>query len=213
MPNHIKTIVSFDADMVESIDKMLESMKSDDQKSVFDFNKIIPMPEELRHNTSPSRIVSEDEYPAIHEKEMKDLLDEDKYVSLSITQGMSDELKRDFGADNWYEWSVQNWGTKWNAYRAEMFGTSLEFETAWSHPFPVMEQLSLKFPEITFYVRYADEDMGSNCGSYELQNGDRYSEDEYDNDDEGIRFACEVWGMDYSEDYDEFGKRRDEDEE
>jgi hypothetical protein len=35
----------------------------------------------------------------------------------------------------------------------------------------VLEALSKRFPEDTIEVQYADEDIGSNCGSYSLKDG------------------------------------------
>ena len=50
------------------------------------------------------------------------------------------------------------------------------FQTAWSNPFPVMEALSRKYPDVVFHVRFADEDFGHNVGEYSLKNGDTISE-------------------------------------
>jgi len=71
----------------------------------------------------------------------------------------------------------------------------LEFETAWSTPEPVIIELSDMYPDITFIVEYADEDIGSNCGRYTLKGG----QGEYVKYD-GIG-ACEVWGHDPAEYY------------
>jgi hypothetical protein len=77
----------------------------------------------------------------------------------------------------WYEWNVENWGTKWNAYDAKVTPAAgdlveVRFDTAWSHPYPVIEALSLKFPEEPITVVFADEDLGCNLGSYEILNGE-----------------------------------------
>ena len=39
------------------------------------------------------------------------------------------------------------------------------------HPWPVLEALSRQFPAEVFSVSYADEDIGSDTGAYEMQNG------------------------------------------
>ena len=82
----------------------------------------------------------------------------------------------------WYDWSNDHWGTKWNAYGQPDGGfenddTAFEFETAWSHPFGLIEQLSKRNPAVTFAVEFADEDIGSNCGSYTIKNGELLAQD------------------------------------
>ena len=49
---------------------------------------------------------------------------------------------------NWYDWSIENWGTKRNAYRYRDNGRTFRFETASSHPEPVMVALSRLFPRL-----------------------------------------------------------------
>lgn len=49
--------------------------------------------------------------------------------------------------DDWYEWNVKNWGTKWGA--KELFfnvydnrdGVTITFDTAWSPPTPVLDAI------------------------------------------------------------------------
>lgn len=47
------------------------------------------------------------------------------------------------------------------------------FDTAWSTPEPVISALSRRFPSLVIKVRFADEDIGSNCGEYHYQNDQR----------------------------------------
>jgi hypothetical protein len=77
------------------------------------------------------------------------------------------------GAIDWYDWSIQNWGTKWNAYETEVseHDTVVRFDTAWAHPYPVISALSERFPDQMLQVLYADEDLGSNFGAYAILNG------------------------------------------
>ena len=83
---------------------------------------------------------------------------------------------------NWYDWSCENWGTKWNACGDTSVdvkdGTEpntmvavIRFETAWATPYPVMEKLSSMFPSVNIAVKYADEDAGFNGGMYGLYAG------------------------------------------
>lgn len=65
------------------------------------------------------------------------------------------------------------WGTKWNAYEQDIEDNKLIFTTAWAHPDNVVKTLSLLFPKNLIKVQYADEDLGSNCGFYEIKGGHR----------------------------------------
>ena len=62
-------------------------------------------------------------------------------------------------------------------------------------PWPVLEALSRQFPAEVFSVSYADEDLGSDTGTYEMQNGTLLSGSE---PDDGSREAFELaffhWG-------------------
>lgn len=82
-------------------------------------------------------------------------------------------LKR-YGYKDWYDWSVVNWGTKWNATTISVNDDieEIEFDTAWSMPEPVFRAIA-KFTPIR--VLYADEDLGHNCGMedyYVNENGE-----------------------------------------
>lgn len=51
------------------------------------------------------------------------------------------EEKKIYGKNNWYDWSIENWGTKWNAYSFSRDGNTIGFQTAWSAPHPILAEL------------------------------------------------------------------------
>lgn len=53
----------------------------------------------------------------------------------------------------------------------------IRFDTAWSTPIPVLLSLSKKYPDAVVELKYADEDIGSNCGYYHSVNGKVIKED------------------------------------
>ena len=77
------------------------------------------------------------------------------------------------------DFARQAWGTKWNAYAQTIADdqASAQFDTAWSAPIPVYLALSKKFPIERISVTYADEDIGSNCGTFTLLNGEMVEHD------------------------------------
>lgn len=102
-----------------------------------------------------------------------------------------------------YQWNIRNWGTKWNGYSVVRDDKeTLKIETAWAHPYPVIEALSRKFPDVEIDVKYADEDLGVNCAHYTILNGQRMmAEDDVlaNGDEESDKFAAELWGYDYAD--------------
>ena len=99
------------------------------------------------------------------------------------------------GYVDWYDWRCAHWGSKWNVYHYRHQGGEVWFETALMHPWPVLEALSRQFPAEVFSVSYADEDIGSDTGTYEMQNGKLLTGGE---PDDGSREAFELaffhWG-------------------
>lgn len=96
----------------------------------------------------------------------------------------------DFQGDNWYDWNVRNWGTKWDVAVSndekypeteltDESETSLayRFNTAWSPPEPAMIKLSELIPNCLVTLYYKEETGWG--GESEYQNGERISESSY----------------------------------
>ena len=81
MPNYCNNRIKLSGPE-EDIKSLLDFIRSDD--SIFDFEKVVPIPEEYLEN------------------------------------------------GKWYDWRVENWGTKWNCSDVSINGNSIEFLTAWS---------------------------------------------------------------------------------
>ena len=109
------------------------------------------------------------------------------------------------------DWSREHWGTKWNAYSQTIEDDTLRFDTAWSHPTPVIEALSKKFPEDEITVQFADEDLGSNCGEYIIKNGEIIQETSLGDyrDPDTLDFASQIC---HGKSYADLRKEWDEDE-
>lgn len=104
----------------------------------------------------------------------------------------------EYGAPTWYDWRCRFWGTKWNASDVVVEQESDEkvvitLETAWSHPLPVFVFLAMSFPDIKINLKYADEDLGSNCGIENFFDR-KMKVYEFENFEESLRFACDLWG-------------------
>lgn len=106
-----------------------------------------------------------------------------------------------YGSCDWYSWRCKNWGTKWNASE-EYVSTGdlfIDFSTAWSTPENIFRTIAEQNPDISFEVRWADEDFGSNTGWGEASEGD-YICDYYENmSQDAYETAAKLWDVDLEE--------------
>lgn len=230
MPNYVNTKINFNATEEENqkIKKYVGSKKQE-----FDFNKLIKMPKSLNIVCGNIRPLAINYYLSSIDKEhAKELISklpiEDTY-KLNLSQEEKERVENyvkeekvgmsafefgktyvdnylNYGTFDWYEWCINNWGTKWNACEPYVSDNFIEFETAWSFAEPIVRKLSEKFPNIAFNVEYADEDMGHNCGKLTFRNGEIVQTTDFrSGSKEAIRFACDVWETEYEE-YEEYGE-------
>lgn len=224
MPNWIENHVFYDGNEAE-IQEMLENIKNDVLgKGTIDFNKIIPMPESLNiecGSRTDKGIEAIKQYldklsgPILQEKVnfegFKDFLN--KHCD-EITDENEKEIWKlgvtavsnihEYGSPTWYEWAINNWGTKWNAcgYESDTDYSNngmIWLQTAWSAPKPIFQKLSELYPNVEFRCQWADEDLGANCGERTYKNGEIISEDIPRSNREAMEFAAKVWDYDLSD--------------
>ena len=123
MPNHCSNRIEISGEP-KDVKIVKKFLKSEER--IFDINNIRPMPKELEDTNSPTR-------------------EPDSFESR--------RLRKLYGVDNWYEWTKNKWGTKWNSYNIEIDNEDDEFivykfDTAWSPPEPVIFALRNKFPDV-----------------------------------------------------------------
>lgn len=199
MPNHVTTILSIeDAGGISLADIRAKFIND---KGHVDFDVIAPSPDCLRDFEPHAGVLSrakaalgllpDPKSVSGGISDMTDRLELSNALRDVTTKIRSDDIPSvvraiqnyaECGYMYWYDWNREHWGTKWNCYSQPDAGhpsdaTSFEFETAWSHPGRMMREISKRLPSVTFGVRYADEDIGSNCGKYSLKSGDMVDED------------------------------------
>jgi len=69
-----------------------------------------------------------------------------------------------YGHDNWYNWSIANWGTKWDACEScinnnDINFFSVSFETAWAPPIDWIDNIMEDFPDLCFELEYEEPGM------------------------------------------------------
>lgn len=171
MPNHVRNVIKFKNLKPNEKDFIIErfTTSTGDGNRVFDFNSIIPEPR------------TKDECPE------DCIVNKDSHVMEIPEKPWFD----------WYTWHNRYWGTKWDAYdgytAAGKTWVMCVFSTAWSAPFPIYEALARKY-NFEFEVKYADEDIGSNCGKVEYEPiPDSYSEQYEDSISNPVAFARRIW--------------------
>lgn len=206
MPNWVRNEVTFEGDK-EQIKRLLDTVKPDGGVlGQIDFNKVVPMPEELDIEVGSDLYEGEEMYRTF-------LVAEGCGLDVDIYKRWAEEHpkkwalgkravanKVDYGARDWYDWRLERWGTKWNAQNLDDEASDyLHFETAWSCPREALTELSRQFPDVAVHVLYADEDIGNNCGGFDLEDGEVQWEIEFGSEDERVEFACTMWGLDPEE--------------
>ena len=217
MPNHLMSKIHFSGEQ-SRIDELLESIKG--EETLFDFNRVIPMPESLNieagsHTENGLKayrdFITAYTMDGTLEKDLLNIPKEKEEIFLKARPDIDlDEWnlgrtafqnEQKYGSKNWYEFHIQQWGSKWNSYNSEMAeDNTIEFNTAWTNVKPVVIALSQKFPDIEINYRWADEDIGINMGDVTFKGGECVDEISFENDSkEAIEFAAEMWGLDLEE--------------
>lgn len=80
--------------------------------------------------------------------------------------------------DNWYDWNINNWGTKWDIStidweRQDEHTIWISFESAWAPPTALYEYLDSEGWEIEGYY---NEGGCAFCGKWTSESGDEYYE-------------------------------------
>lgn len=131
-----------------------------------------PIPRILQESTqAPTKIVSVEEYNESREKNKTA-----KYKTFPLTQQLSDTYKKLYGHDNWYTWSLHNWGTKWGECEPQCDGAVYSYSTAWSPlSFELLKKLAKDIPNF----RYDWEEEQGQGEIWECDNGEFTLELEY----------------------------------
>ena len=148
----------------------------------FSFEKIAPTPTELLNFSSPIK--------------------DDKLAEVFMEK---------YGAKDWYDWRVKNWGTKWDIDKQEFLAMNshwkewehkdvvvldLNFDTAWAPPIEALAVLGKMFPKMNISIKYFEPGMCF-AGESEIVNGEltecefEYESEDYDRIAE--HFGHEEW--------------------
>ena len=134
----------------------------------FSFESIMPIPKELLEVQSPVTIVdTEAEVEAYIEKHKED---PPFLTGHPITKDTQDRWLKEYGYDNWYDWSCSNWGTKWDAREVALEDywedgeLTYTFDTAWGPPEGIYNELVAQFPDL--HISWFWDEPGMQTAGY-----------------------------------------------
>lgn len=157
MPNHVENWLTIEGqqDKVEEVVDFLRGTWADGSDCALSFDRVIPYPEHFK---------SLDTVAEAWDKEQKD--------KDSKTVNWTERPKDGFNSGG-MEWCVENWGTKWGAYKIRgpiIFDPKYEnksfyradylFETAWNQPTLVIKALAVRFPGVTITCSSMEQGSG-----------------------------------------------------
>lgn len=209
----------------ERISELFEDIKSEkDGIGTLDFNKIIPMPEDL--NIECSSIADRGlaqykifvsnyaflngitgiDYLNIPEDAENLYLKNHKEIPKNEWElgkkAFRNQIK--YGARDWYHWSIQNWGLKCSAYGFKApearESNKIIFDTPDYAPHKIIWMIAEKYPDVEITHEWASEALGTYCGTKIYKNG-MLSEESYpETEIEKCEFAVQVYEVSTPED-------------
>lgn len=200
MPNYVSTNFRVTGP-TEDVLKFIEDAR--DGEKIITLNKLIPLPKELIEVSCPVRIMTQTEidkqWAEWNKRKSEGTLstwESDRPTCLGLTKENSDLYKSKYGTDNWYEWSVNNWGSKWDlcdvgpewisTEEGDIMSIKTFYTTAWSPVTDAWVTVSERYPTLEFFHEFADEGGGF-VGNELIQDGSVIESNEYEwDDDEGI---------------------------
>lgn len=229
MPNNITNQITFGSDAAAraAFQHMLHEMQAEGQPlGSIDFNKLIPMPDDLNIESGSrtdaglelytkfmaesaavaqaTMFAPKDKCSAVvgahlekwHEIEQKN------QETWNLGEKAFQNIKK-YGCPTWYEWCNEHWGTKWNAYGYHALNSKADtmvFFTAWGSVPKLIAALSKRYPDQEIVYRWADEDLGYNVGEMTFKNGEEIDSDiPLNSSRTAYEMAAEITGLDLAE--------------
>ena len=137
----------------------------------------------------------------------KPVIDEIKHI-VAEAKGLLDWMRHmpENERENWYDWAVSNWGTKWEVHDivigddTEDDSITISFDTAWSPPVTAFRHWAEKDGRVAYRLAYVEPGMG--FVGWDSYDGEYFDEDYVQHDEDSGRYwemAGEEFGMEPEE--------------
>jgi len=157
MPNHCYNRVTFYSGNTEDVAKLKKIFEGEQV-----FGQIIPEPD------WPNTPLMTSQNKSLYSNELKGTDGE-------LPQKVEDPFQRyvfkstGHADDRWYDWRVQNWDTKWDAYDLSVDDDDPEqlevsFNTAWSPPEAICSAIREQYPDVS--VSWFFDEPGCEIAGY-----------------------------------------------
>lgn len=173
MPDYCKNeLIVSGANVTKVLDFINNPDSEDEDEQIFDFNKLIPYPEEFA--SADKRAAEYGDRLFAIDKDAKDNLKE--LALLNQEYGFEPDASScpDGYNHGSHDWCVDHLGTKWSTISVVLSQAPdravLNYDTAWAPPLPVIQQLAETFPGYEFDFQYFEGGMGF-CGQLQYKNG------------------------------------------
>lgn len=212
MPNHVRNILKFNKKKYPNLFNELLN-----EEGLFDFNKIIPMPERLNliegsiTDLAIKYVELIEENKHLEDKKELEKQNQDFIERMNKENPFEDyrpiykkydiknlydlgktymQNEKEYGFKTWYDWCIYNWGTKWNAYENEHFSNKKYNVIIFETAWSYPNKIIKELAKKYDFIHlYADEDIGNNCGKYKYINGEKFEQYFKNN----VIFANRVW--------------------
>ena len=159
MPNWTLNRINIEGEE-RDIREFLDAVRSQDK--IFDFNRLIPMPEMLKRTGTGSHMIDGKKLTSWYVVREASV---DSPEEVRAFTPEEEAVLRDIGYSNWYDWANAYWGTKWNACDTTIDGegaiergwVEIVFHTAWRAPEPVLRKMIATFPQLEFTCQWTNE--------------------------------------------------------
>ena len=172
MPNWCSNKLEISFNTEAELESFVQFLESGDDSNQFDFNLFVPCPVVIR-NMSTTHIPVKGGRPvptlSYSDPAKKMPGSRGETLSFGIHWRDAERLTKRFGVNNWYDWNLERWGTKWNASDAvvqDVSGTCVEiyFDSAWSPPEPVIDAMAKMFPSA--HIEFSYMETGCDFGGF-----------------------------------------------
>lgn len=209
----------------EKIAKIFEAIKSDEKGiGTLDYNKLLPMPEELNIECSSAADNGFKYYKTFASEyalskggvnvDYLNIPEESEKLHLKYYKGIPKEEwelgKKAFrnqikyGARDWHEWSIQNWGVKSNAYGfkppEERADNKITFDSPDYPPHKIIRLIAEKYHDVKIIHEWTSEELGKYCGTKIYRDGVLAEEIYPETEMEKCEFAVKVYEVSSPED-------------